>query len=704
MTIPTRGSGPASLFFCTLLFLTATFFPNGVIWGAERPGFPFPPPPSETIHEDTMLMFVGEALEVLSIASRREESAWQAPAVARVITREEIDVRGIRTLGQALEMAPGFHMARKEWGMQPYLRGIPNSLLFLYDTVPLGSDITKSLNPLGHELSLAPVKRIEIIRGPGSVLWGPDAFAGIVNVVPMTGKDLDGAETGFLYGEPGRRKGAYANVGGTAGLWDGFLSVSGRRENAEDPKIDIVRFWDGEEAGAAAPFEERLGRREPGEERYLEAVARAGYSDWLTLSGRVSDYRRPYGITRAQEDLTWRESRGGTSGFFKLEATKSFNHASAIRFTGSQSWLGNDADSIDRTLEQRERTTYGELIYDRSFLAGAGLFTGGISFREKHVENAPFWSGSLPTFLGPENEFNLLPIVTEADYAARLRSVFGQYSHKLGHVDAWLGLRYDSHDGYGDHLSHSLGMSWSPVDSWIFKLLYGTAYRTPYAQQILTQDDPEPESIDSYTAQISWKAAKGAELYVAGFFSRIEDHVLEDPYAGTEFSLPNHQKIYGVEAAGAISLSKALDLEANLTLFNNSGPKERYHYNDYDFVREDGTVVPHFTDLEYPYDRGAKRLFNLLATWHPFENTTLFGRGRYFSSRDLINPREGTEISLPGVWLFDAGLLRKDLFLEGLDLSISVRNLTDRGWETPGTYAVIDGEGISVEAAVKKAW
>ena len=43
---------------------------------------------------DTELMFVGEDIEVLSIASRREESAWQAPAVARVITRKDLWKQG----------------------------------------------------------------------------------------------------------------------------------------------------------------------------------------------------------------------------------------------------------------------------------------------------------------------------------------------------------------------------------------------------------------------------------------------------------------------------------------------------------------------------------------------------------------------------------------------------------------------------------
>lgn len=64
-------------------------------------------------------------------------------------------------------------MAQKEWGTQPYLRGIPDSVLFLYDTVPLGSDVSKFLHPLDRELSLAPVKRVEIIRGRGQSSGGP---------------------------------------------------------------------------------------------------------------------------------------------------------------------------------------------------------------------------------------------------------------------------------------------------------------------------------------------------------------------------------------------------------------------------------------------------------------------------------------------------------------------------------------------------
>ena len=100
---------------------------------------------------DTMLMFVGEDLEVLSIASRREEAAWSAPAIADVITREDIDLKGAFTISQALEDTPGFYMNQTEKGSVSYLRGIQNSALFLFDTVPMGSGIRKYDTMIDYE-------------------------------------------------------------------------------------------------------------------------------------------------------------------------------------------------------------------------------------------------------------------------------------------------------------------------------------------------------------------------------------------------------------------------------------------------------------------------------------------------------------------------------------------------------------------------
>ncbi len=649
---------------------------------------------------DTLLMFVGEGLDVLSIASRRQESAWQAPAVAHVITREEVKERGIRTLSHALEMEPGFYMAKKEWGTQPYLRGIPDSVLFLYDTVPTSSDISKSLHPLDHELSLAPIKRIEILRGPGSVLWGADAFAGIVNLVPMTGKDLEGVETGILYGTPGNQRSFYANAGHDAGLWDAFFSVTGREGGQNTTDYNVVRFW--KDDVTAFPPEERYGRKSPDEPRYLEASGRFSYGDWFTLSGLFSDYKKGYAMTRSEGDLSWGESRSAPFGFVKLEAKKNLDRSSALRFTGSYSWLNPEYEIIDRTLKQKERTAYGEIIYDRSFLSGKGLFTGGLSYRNKEIENAPIWQGRLPDFLGPDNILNRTALLAEKDYNARLWSVFGQYNQKVGNVDLSVGLRNDAHDEYSNRLSYNVGAVWSPEPPWIVKLLYGVAYRTPFARQLLGEGKPDPEEIETLNLQVAWKPSPQTGLSVCGFVSRIEKHIMEEPYAG--LSLPNRQNIKGVEVEGHYSPVKSLDLSANLTLLDNDGPSETYHWNDFSFVRPDGTVVKHYTDLTYPFDRGPDALFNLTGTWRPVERVTTFLRLGYFSSRNLIFPRSAEILSVPGVWLLDMSTTIRDIGIPGLDLELSVRNLLDRDYETPGTYSLIKGDPATVWVGLRKRW
>lgn len=301
---------------------------------------------SNQVADDTMLMFVGLDLEVLTIASRREESASQAPAVADVITRDQIEKSGYSTLAELLGMTPGFYMAPKEWGSQPYLRGLPNSALFLYDTVPMHSNIRKSVHPLDHELSLAPVKRIEIIRGPGSVLWGPDAYGGIVNIVPMTGKDIDKAETGVLYNSHGDQAGGYLNAGHNSGPWDMFFSVSGRYGKEDDRHFDIVRFW-GDGENPVSP-EARFGRRRPDEAKYLDMSGRLAYGDQFALTARFSDFEKPYTI-EARNAGVWSESRSTPFSFVKAESKTDLDAHSAIRLMGYYSTVHSDYEVIDKS-------------------------------------------------------------------------------------------------------------------------------------------------------------------------------------------------------------------------------------------------------------------------------------------------------------------------------------------------------------------
>ena len=656
---------------------------------------------------NTMLMFVGEDLQVLTIASRRQESAFKAPAIARVITRKMIRERGINTLAQALEMMPGFYMAKKEWGTAPYLRGISDSILFLYDTVPLGSEITKSVHPLDHELSLEAVKRIEIVQGPGSVLWGPDAFAGIVNVVPLTGKDLTGVETGIIYDLPKDQKGFYTNFGYDAGLWDAFLSVSARSGYENDGRYNLVSFW-GSGSRPVAP-ENRFGSEELGRTRILEISGNFSHMDWLSVSGRICDFKRPYILTREEGDISWRESRSFPQGFLKLELKKDISPSSAVRFAGYYSKTDIEYEVIDFSLDQEEESFYTEIIYDKTIMSGRGLFTGGLSYRKKHVKDVPVWNSYLPDDLGPDNEV-FLPSVEEESYNTDLNSFFAQYTHKFGEFDFIAGARHDNYDDYPDHMSCNLGVTWSFNPAWILKVLYGTAYRTPFARQLQDDDDIDLEEIESLNAQIAWQPSQRVGLTISGFISEIKNHIKEDPYAG--LSRPGRQKIKGLEIEGRLSPLPSLLFAANVTFVHTDGRDEIYHYNDYTIIEPYEIIEKHYIDISCPYDKGPGTMFNITGTWKPLESITAFVRVGYFSERklaypvraDSINTGESGYSSFSGITLVDASLTFKNFLFDGFELVVAARNIFDKDYETPGTYTAISGDPFETTFVLRKRW
>jgi len=171
---------------------------------------------------------------------------------------------------------------------------------------------------------------------------------------------------------------------------------------------------------------------------------------------------------------------------------------------------------------------------------------------------------------------------------------------------------------------------------------------------------------------------------------------MEDPYAG--LSKPNHQKIYGIELSGRFSPLRELELSANLTLLNNSGPDETYRYVKY------WDPDPHYEELNFPYDTGPKRLFNLTGTWRPHEKVTLFARLGYHSSTQLMYPRADTFKDIPGAWTLDMATTVRDIILPGLDVQISIRNLTNTHYETAGTYSIISGKPFTAEVMLRKRW
>jgi outer membrane receptor for ferrienterochelin and colicin len=654
----------------------------------------------EICQDQTMMLFVGEDIELLSLASRREESASQAPAVADVISRSEIHDLSLTTLSEALDRLPGFYMAQKQWGHLPYLRGMPNSVLFLYDTVPLMSDTSKSLHQLDYEMSLASVKKIEVVRGPSSVLWGPDAFGGVVNVVPLSGQDLVGLEAGCLFESRQEHTGMYLNYGQNFSWGDLFFSVTGREEQREHRDLSLAHFW-GHHNNIPVTPDERLGWQETDHDQYIDFSGRVNLWDWLSLSGRYTENEKSYFVEYPAYDFAWEEMQSFPASYIKLEGDKKIDDGAVLRFTGYYSSYRPEFSIVDFEASQREQQVFGELIYERELFLGQGLLTAGGSYRRKQLEDVHLWNSYVPDYFVFENTL-VFPLFDTKDYTSHLYSLFGQYRHTYADFDFVFGARGDFHDDYDNQLSLNTGLVWKPNSSWYVKLLLGSAYRSPFSRQIVQRETSELENIKTLTAQIHWSLAPFLQIDLTGFYSQLDDHHVENPLA--KLSESNSQYIHGLELTTSSRITNTLKLSTNLTLLDNAGPDEQYRYLLYTRIKPDGTVVKKFEELTYPYDAGPDILANIDLSWQPSNDLFVNLHGHYIGSHDAVFSKGDTVQRIDDAWITDISLSLKDIFCPGLDLVASVENVFDTDYETDGIYTLENGQGLNCEVNLRYSW
>jgi outer membrane receptor for ferrienterochelin and colicin len=128
-------------------------------------------------------------------ASRSTEPAVTAPSVVTIISREEIKRHGYSSLYQALARVPGFylghHNALELIGNRGFIQDQNTNYLLLIDG---HAQLNPSLFGLQEQHiypDLANVERIEIIRGPGSTLWGNSALMGVINIITRDPASFD---------------------------------------------------------------------------------------------------------------------------------------------------------------------------------------------------------------------------------------------------------------------------------------------------------------------------------------------------------------------------------------------------------------------------------------------------------------------------------------------------------------------------------
>ncbi len=645
--------------------------------------------------DDTLLMFVGEELSVVTVASRKAESPAEAPAVIRVVDRTAIENRGLQTLGELLAFEPGFYVAERAQGSIPYLRGIPGGVLFLYDGVPLTTESTKNVHALDRELSLHAVKQVEILRGPGSVLWGPDAFAGIVNVVPMSGRDLCGVESGMTAGSD-RLLGAYLNWGQANDQGDVFLSANATRDryhnDAFGPHLSMVD-----------PEQGVIGEGHIDDSDYLELIGNAHIGNWLSLSGRLSDFSREFTM-QDTTSLSWEGERESPSSYLKATLSKAIGQ-SHFSLTGYYHHMRHDVTNVDLKSEQKNEQYHAELLWDRP-VTESGRLTAGVSFRQNNIE-AIVKEGFQPEFANPDNKFDfkLQPVVRQKEYDNTLKSVFAQYRFRLNSMECWLGGRLDDHSQYGSTFSYSMGANYPLHNNWRLKAAYGTAYRSPYPGQLYGSGlfDPasfnpgsfDPEGIQTLNLQLSWNPKPERNLALTLFHSRLSDHVQENPYSSSGLSAPFDYEVAGVELSGRVRLFHRLEAYANFTAFNAWGEDADY-LEKFFFPRPDGTSVTIYRTWDGPFDSGPDVMASMGLSWQFHPKAILSLDGLVTSNVPFTFAKESVIGSFNNPPLVNLSLVIKDAFLKNSRLTLAGKNIFDQDYDVAGRYGPEEGKSQQV--------
>ena len=203
-------------------------------------------------------------LEITSV-SRRPEPLSQAAASIFVITGEDIRRSGVKTLPEALRLAPNLQVARIDAGLyavsaRGFNNAIGNKLLVLVDGRTIYTPLFSGVFWDQQDLLLEDVERIEVISGPGATLWGANAVNGVINVITRPAAATQGAFASAWNGS--WQEGVAARVGGEAGpghyrAYVKYREQKGSKFEGGAPHTDARRH-----AQAGFRSDWRLGRDE----------------------------------------------------------------------------------------------------------------------------------------------------------------------------------------------------------------------------------------------------------------------------------------------------------------------------------------------------------------------------------------------------------------------------------------------------------
>lgn len=502
----------------SLLFGVATG-PAGLAEEAERP-----------LQDLSMEELLEVRIDTVFGASRRSQKTWEAPASVSLVSREEIQTFGYRTLAEVLQSVPGFYSSNDRnytyLGVRGFSRpGDYNSRVLLLIDGHRANDNIYDAAYFGQDalVDIDMVERVEVIRGPSSSLYGSSAVLGVINVITRPGSQFNGVEASAEAGGFGTYKGRV-----TAGqkFESGLEFVaSGSFYESEGPgRLYYPEFDD--------PATQNGVTRGLDWERAGNFLGRLSYGDVTLAVGLV---RRTKGVPTAAYEAPFNDPRVRTTDqtvYADVGYAHEFAqglHVSARlsyhRYTYSGDYpydVAYPGDPPQVVLNRDEavgESWAAELVATQELYERLTL-TGGAEVRDNfRQDQLNFDAGNPPTVYTDSREHGLVAAVFgQAEYAIR--------SDLL--VSA--GLRYDHYSTVGGSANPRAGLNYRPWENTTFKLLYGRAFRAPNASELSyvapgAQGNAglRPETDQTWEAVVEQTLWKTVRLSASGFYYRLDD-------------------------------------------------------------------------------------------------------------------------------------------------------------------------------------
>lgn len=532
--------------------------------------------------EHFLSMSLEELMELeVTISTNARQTLNEAPGVVSIITADDFKATGATNLVEALEGVPGIHIRASTFGNRPLIqfRGANASqTLLMINGVPL-RDLMWGFGIFWKGLPVSMIERVEIIRGPGSALFGADASAGVINVITKTAGTIDETEVGVRSGSFNTHS-VWAQQGGN---WDGYqigMTADLYTTDGHDPFIesDIQTLsdptisyapgtagygWRNQDLRlSVAKREWRLLADYMAHSELETGMAGAGVLDPLT---RGSDSRYNLNLGYSNEefsdnwgldfDLLYQQLEYSSGNGFQ-ERPPGYNDGAVVYPNG-----------VINQMRAAERRSGIELSgFYRGFDNHAIRLGGGTTLQDLYRVEQVISDPANPTFL-----------LDVSDSAAAFAPENARTINYLYLQDVWsitdsveltAGLRYDDYSDFGDVLNPRLALVWNTSPRLTTKLMYGKAFRAPsylelYAGTSYAQPNPDLEPETSTTTELAfgYSATRELQLNLNLFHFKQFDLIKRDiMYENTGDHL-----IRGIELEALWQATRNLKVAANLT-------------------------------------------------------------------------------------------------------------------------------------------